>query len=627
MKKTHAQTLEELESLRLTASNIEPQQDVSPDLIAQHEESLALIEDLKALLSQAKKEKEEALQQLTIRNEELASLKSAASKGADSKQQARYTQRITELEAELEKAKKHAAEVLEEGKVLAKKQLEIETKDRALKAKLRDRNEELNAVKKQLTDTSFRLEKTTETVMRLQQDLQSSSTVQNTNSKKLDDLERKYENLKQLHEEREKLYETQKAETASVSTSLEQLSDEYEKAKNELTQLRTEQDISQNHIKQMEQLVAQSTDAFNQLQSEMNGRERELEITIQRLEEERRSLTEQLSRGEQAVSEKTMELVKELDKERRKRTELIQRINELKGEVKILRATNSSISSSQAQIESEAEQRLKEVELQVSKEESANSELRLQIETLQQTIAQMQSAQTEILNEKERVERQAKAEIQSLRVENEKQAETARHREVTQANEVQLAQAQFELVNTRYEETLKLVSLLKKQLQEKQSLAEGQKSSSENPEETPADGQGDVQENREKTAHERSLPDEEVVFPAPAVHPDSSHLRELEQQIRAKEGKIAALESSLERLRRDAECGANELMDLKMKIDEMEKREERWKHMEKELYDLQIMYNEMVDEYNLMKEEVMNVRDDRVGVVISIDSRICINSS
>ena len=627
MKKTHAQTLEELESLRLTASNIEPQQDVSPDLIAQHEESLALIEDLKALLSQAKKEKEEALQQLTIRNEELASLKSAASKGADSKQQARYTQRITELEAELEKAKKHAAEVLEEGKVLAKKQLEIETKDRALKAKLRDRNEELNAVKKQLTDTSFRLEKTTETVMRLQQDLQSSSTVQNTNSKKLDDLERKYENLKQLHEEREKLYETQKAEAASVSTSLEQLSDEYEKAKNELTQLRTEQDISQNHIKQMEQLVAQSTDAFNQLQSEMNGRERELEITIQRLEEERRSLTEQLSRGEQAVSEKTMELVKELDKERRKRTELIQRINELKGEVKILRATNSSISSSQAQIESEAEQRLKEVELQVSKEESANSELRLQIETLQQTIAQMQSAQTEILNEKERVERQAKAEIQSLRVENEKQAETARHREVTQANEVQLAQAQFELVNTRYEEILKLVSLLKKQLQEKQSLAEGQKSSSENPEETPADGQGDVQENREKTAHERSLPDEEVVFPAPAVHPDSSHLRELEQQIRAKEGKIAALESSLERLRRDAECGANELMDLKMKIDEMEKREERWKHMEKELYDLQIMYNEMVDEYNLMKEEVMNVRDDRVGVVISIDSRICINSS
>ena len=627
MKKTHAQTLEELESLRLTASNIEPQQDVSPDLIAQHEESLALIEDLKALLSQAKKEKEEALQQLTIRNEELASLKSAASKGADSKQQARYTQRITELEAELEKAKKHAAEVLEEGKVLAKKQLEIETKDRALKAKLRDRNEELNAVKKQLTDTSFRLEKTTETVMRLQQDLQSSSTVQNTNSKKLDDLERKYENLKQLHEEREKLYETQKAEAASVSTSLEQLSEEYEKAKNELTQLRTEQDISQNHIKQMEQLVAQSTDAFNQLQSEMNGRERELEITIQRLEEERRSLTEQLSRGEQAVSEKTMELVKELDKERRKRTELIQRINELKGEVKILRATNSSISSSQAQIESEAEQRLKEVELQVSKEESANSELRLQIETLQQTIAQMQSAQTEILNEKERVERQAKAEIQSLRVENEKQAETARHREVTQANEVQLAQAQFELVNTRYEETLKLVSLLKKQLQEKQSLAEGQKSSSENPEETPADGQGDVQENREKTAHERSLPDEEVVFPAPAVHPDSSHLRELEQQIRAKEGKIAALESSLERLRRDAECGANELMDLKMKIDEMEKREERWKHMEKELYDLQIMYNEMVDEYNLMKEEVMNVRDDRVGVVISIDSRICINSS
>ena len=252
MKKTHAQTLEELESLRLTASNIEPQQDVSPDLIAQHEESLALIEDLKALLSQAKKEKEEALQQLTIRNEELASLKSAASKGADSKQQARYTQRITELEAELEKAKKHAAEVLEEGKVLAKKQLEIETKDRALKAKLRDRNEELNAVKKQLTDTSFRLEKTTETVMRLQQDLQSSSTVQNTNSKKLDDLERKYENLKQLHEEREKLYETQKAEAASVSTSLEQLSDEYEKAKNELTQLRTEQDISQNHIKQME---------------------------------------------------------------------------------------------------------------------------------------------------------------------------------------------------------------------------------------------------------------------------------------------------------------------------------------------------------------------------------------
>lgn len=106
---------------------------------------------------------------------------------------------------------------------------------------------------------------------------------------------------------------------------------------------------------------------------------------------------------------------------------------------------------------------------------------------------------------------------------------------------------------------------------------------------------------------------EEIVFPAPAIHADPSRVRELEQQIRAKDGKIAALESSLERVKRDAESGASELMDLKMKLDEMEKREEQTRRLADDLRELQLKYNEMVDEYNAVVEEVRNTRDDRVG--------------
>lgn len=123
-----------------------------------HQESLALIEDLKKVAANATAEKEQLQQQydslvkanagLQARAQESESkwnalaeenkrLKVGVPKTPESKQLAKCQQRIAELEAEVEAANKRSSDVFEEGKALAKKQLEIETKDRALKAKLR----------------------------------------------------------------------------------------------------------------------------------------------------------------------------------------------------------------------------------------------------------------------------------------------------------------------------------------------------------------------------------------------------------------------------------------------------------------------------------------------------------
>ena len=225
------------------------------ELEGNYQESLSLIEDLKKMVSDVNKEKEalqkqyqakvdesvrfqksleESASQIASLGEENKRLKSAMPKSTDSKQLVKCQQRISELEAEVEAANKRSNDVFEEGKVLAKKQLEMETKDRALKAKLRERNDELASLKKQLSDTSFRLEKTTETVMKLQDQLENTSSSHSTNSKKLEEIQRDYENLKQLHAERERLYASMKEETEGATTTLAHTTSEYEKAKSEL---------------------------------------------------------------------------------------------------------------------------------------------------------------------------------------------------------------------------------------------------------------------------------------------------------------------------------------------------------------------------------------------------------
>lgn len=135
----------------------------------QLKESQALIDDLRKMVDVSSKESsakddqiqglqhqveilQRQLQTIQTENESLKASKSQVAKTVEFKQQARTAQRISELEAELEVANKRAADVLEEGKGLAKKQLEIETKDRALKAKLRERSEELEKTKKQLSE-------------------------------------------------------------------------------------------------------------------------------------------------------------------------------------------------------------------------------------------------------------------------------------------------------------------------------------------------------------------------------------------------------------------------------------------------------------------------------------------
>lgn len=578
----------------------------------QLKESQALIADLKKISDESSKEssaKDSKIQELQgqlddlqrqfqavqTENESLKVSKGQAMKTVESKQQARTAQRISELEAELEAANKRAADVLEEGKGLAKKQLEIETKDRALKAKLRERGEELEKTKKQLSDVSFRLEKTTETVKRLQDELASATSSQSSNGKRLDELQRQYDNLKQLHEEREKLYSSLKQESQESATSLEQVTAECAKAKEELEHIQAEQEVNVAHMKQMEELVAQSTEAYNRLQQEMNSREHELETSVEKLQEERRMLTDRLSRQEQEVSEHTINLVKELEKERRKKAELMQTVAELQSEVKILRATNTTIASNHSQVETVVESKLMESEKRVTALESENSSLRLKVAEKEKDLMEFKIQEETRQQEEEAKESEWKKELQDLRLELDKQREASRHREVSQSNEVRLAQNQFELINSKYEETVKLVALLRKQLQEQSSISQPSEPST----------------HKSESVTEENLP----LFPTPVgpkVNPSTTRLKELEQQLRAKEGRLTAAEAALERLRRDAERSASELLDLKRENDELTKQTAKMESLREEYKNFVLKYNKMVEEYSAMSSDLMDIRDERV---------------
>ena len=106
------------------------------------------------------------------------------------------------------------------------------------------------------------------------------------------------------------------------------------------------------------------------------------------------------------------------------------------------------------------------------------------------------------------------------------------------------------------------------------------------------------------------FPNTTTATPSPSVL--SARVKELEQQVRSKEGKIASVESALERMRRDAENSTSELLDLKQQNNELEKQIARKDQVEKELYELKLKYNEMVEEYTSMREDVIDLRDERV---------------
>lgn len=120
---------------------------------------------------------------------------------------------------------------------------------------------------------------------------------------------------------------------------------------------------------------------------------------------------------------------------------------------------------------------------------------------------------------------------------------------------------------------------------------------------------------------------EESVKPAEAETPFSPpqqneltvRMKEMELREKSKDGRISSLELLIERLKKDAENNTSELMDLKMKNDELEKQSGRVKEVEAELHELQVKYNEMVDEYTEMREVVTDLRDEKVGVVAGCD--------
>ena len=137
--------------------------------------------------------------------------------------------------------------------------------------------------------------------MKLQDRLENTSSSHSTNSKKLEEVQRDYDNLRQLHDEREKLYTSLKEESAGTAAALAHATSELESAKSELSALELELSLAQNHEKQLEEAATQSSEAYAQLQKEAAAREHALEGAVERVEEEKRGLLERLAQAEQAA--------------------------------------------------------------------------------------------------------------------------------------------------------------------------------------------------------------------------------------------------------------------------------------------------------------------------------------
>ena len=128
-------------------------------------------------------------------------------------------------------------------------------------------------------------------------------------------------------------------------------------------------------------------------------------------------------------------------------------------------------------------------------------------------------------------------------------------------NEVKLAQSQFELINSKYEETIKLVGILKKQVQNTVIPSAVPEATEEAPEEI------------------------DVVFPlsVPKQSAEPSKVQEMEAELRSKDGKIASLNDMIKRLRQDASHTTDALTDMKVQYDEMEKKVAAVKAVEEEV--------------------------------------------
>ena len=66
-------------------------------------------------------------------------------------------------------------------------------------------------------------------------------------------------------------------------------------------------------------------------------------------------------------------------------------------------------------------------------------------------------------------------------------------------------------------------------------------------------------------------------------------------------------------MKKNEESNTNELMELKVQNDELEKKAGKAAELEGELYSLQVKYNAMVDEYTEMRETVTDLREEKVG--------------
>ena len=216
----------------------------------------------------------------------------------------------------------------------------------------------------------------------------------------------------------------------------------------------------------------------------------------------------------------------------------------------------------------------------------------------------------------------------ALQEEVEKRKKEVLQTALSQNDEMKQMREQFELVNGRYDEMKKLVSVLKKQLQERSAnplvsmQGNGQGNEQENPlvsSQTNAQG-GAVTDPLVSTAANPLMTSEEMregelpeLAGKETSREISARVRELEQSGKSKDGRISSLELLVERLKKNEESNMNELMELKVQNDELEKKAGKVSELEGELYKLQVKYNEMVDEYTEMRETVTDLRDEKVG--------------
>ena len=292
------------------------------------------------------------------------------------------------------------------------------------------------------------------------------------------------------------------------------------------------------------------------------------------LEATSRELRDQLSRRSLTAGDAAQSLARDLEKERRRRAELAAGLGAAQAELRQLQATATAAQAERKRSETAAVAQLAQLEESSRSQEETIRTLRQRVETAEANAALAQKAQQEAEASLRAAESAAAAAAAEASV-----AAVAQNQRVAQlSQDVSVAQRQFELVSRRYDETLQLVALLRKQN-------------------------------------------------APAEVAPVAQVAQLEESVRVLEGKLATATGVSERLRRDASVATSELSELKLRNDELARKAGEAGKLAEELVALRRRCGEMARELEEWRGAVADLREERVGVSGRGDGRTCTRCS